>query len=402
MRGLTIGASAGLRTRVFQSVLWLLCSLLAAICGAPAAAGGLDEVSGVVVAGVLARHGPQAWRTGGLGKLSGDGAGFDAQATLVYKDQLTDRVGFLASVDAQLGDESELGVGEAYLVLRPDPSSIIRLSGRLGVFFPPVSLEHDGQAWVVSQTLTPSVANSWVAEEVKVVGAEMTAQTHVATAPVAMTLALFQANDTAGALLAFRGWAAHPYRAHPGRGLRLPPVPELFKGAQAPVTQPIAEVDGRWGWYGRAEVRPTSEVSLAAFAYDNRGDEVSLRDGQYAWRTRFSQLSLNWSPGPQYAIVAQALQGRTSMGRRLAGVSPADVSFEAVFVMLSSQVPGGSLTVRGEQFSVADHTFKGSALLSKPLNVWSATHSRAWTTMPSRAAPSPWLGRRDGVCALSG
>lgn len=332
--------------------------LLMAMGGAPAVAGGLDEVSGVVVTSVLARQGPPTWRAGGLGKLSGDGAGFDTQATLVLRDQLTDRVGLLASVDAQLGDESELGVGEVYVVVRPDPSRSTRLSGRLGLFFPPVSLEHDGPAWALSQTLIPSVANSWVAEEVKVAGAEMTTQTHVATVPVAITLALFQGDDTAGSLLAFRGWAAHPYRAHPGHGLRLPPVPDLFSGEQAPVTQPIAEVDGRWGWYGRVEVRPTPGVWLAAFGFDNRGDEVSVRDGQYAWRTRFSQLSLNWSPGSRYAVLAQVLQGRTSMGRPLVGASPAEVAFQTAFVMLTGEVPGGSLAFRGEQFSVSDRTFK--------------------------------------------
>nr|QQZ51347.1 hypothetical protein JKL49_10000 [Phenylobacterium glaciei] len=144
-----------------------------------------EAFSGVIVAGPAAASGEPSWIKGGLGKLraGGDHGAFDATATVAWRGNLTSRVGALVSVDAQSDVAPVAGVSEAYLTLRPDPGAAVRISGRAGVFFPPVSLEHDGSEWSLSRTLTPSAINSWVAEEVKVAGVELTARGAVAGHP---------------------------------------------------------------------------------------------------------------------------------------------------------------------------------------------------------------------------
>ena len=62
------------------------------------------------------------------------------------------------------------GLSEAYLVFKPTPAGDTRYSVRAGLFYPPVSQEHQGPAWIDADMITPSAINSWIGEEVKVVG----------------------------------------------------------------------------------------------------------------------------------------------------------------------------------------------------------------------------------------
>jgi hypothetical protein len=117
------------------------------------------------------------------------------------------------SVDLQPLANSVVGLDEAYVTYRPEPTDAVNVSARAGLFFPPASLEHDGPDWSLSRTLTPSAINSWIAEEVKVAGVEATLHTALASRPVSLTLAAFEGDETAGALLAYRGWALHDLRA---------------------------------------------------------------------------------------------------------------------------------------------------------------------------------------------
>lgn len=83
-------------------------------------------------------------------------------------------------------------------------------------------------------------------------------------------------------------------------------------------------------------------------------------DGQYAWRTRFAQSALIWTLGSKTQILVQAMTGETSMGVAVGGLEPADVGFSAAYVLLSRDLANGTATVRIEQFSVSDRTFKAS------------------------------------------
>lgn len=357
---------------------FLTCGLIGALaCATPAAAQltlSRDQVSGVATLGVSVGDKERSWVDQGLGKAGLDDR-ISAGAIIAWRPSLNARIGGLVTASYQSALSPSVALDEAYLTLRPSPRDALRLSGRVGLFYPPISLEHDGSEWSLARSITPSAINSWVAEEVKTAGLELTLRTGLAGRPAGLTVAGFQGNDTSGTLLAFRGWALHDLRATLNSELPLPPVPTMFVGKQAPWTRPIDEVDGRWGVYSRLDVSPVETLDLSVFAYDNNGDRTTVVNGQYAWRTRFIQAGARWTPTPRTEVLFQAMQGETSMGKRLRGLDPADVGFQSVFVLVAQNLGKGAITSRLEQFSIDDRTFK--ARDNNAEHGWSAT--LAWT-----------------------
>ena len=58
-------------------------------------------------------------------------------------------------------------------------------------------------------SITPSAINSWIGEEVRPVAVEGTVAATLGEHKLRATAAIIAANDTAGTLLTFRGWALH-------------------------------------------------------------------------------------------------------------------------------------------------------------------------------------------------
>ncbi len=340
------------------------------------------DVSGVVVVGPVVGAGGPSVLDEGLGKLrvGEDQISIAADTTVVWAGDLSERIRAVASIDLGSDSKPVAGLGELYLKFRPDLVDTWKVSGRAGLFFPPVSLEHDGADWSVSRSLTPSAANTWIAEEVKTTGVEVSLRGAVGDHPISFTTAAFVGNDTSGALLAFRGWALHDVRATVGGTFALPDVPAMFAGTQANRTRPIDEVDGRIGGYGQFEWAPSDTLSVNLFAYDNNGDETSLEDGHYAWRTRFAQAALHWDAYDGAEVLVQVMTGETRMGGLISGQSPAHVGFIAAYGLLSQDLGTGTATVRLDYFAVSDRSFKD--LDNNAENGWSG--SLAWV-QPVRA-----------------
>lgn len=314
-----------------------------------------STVSGVVVAGPVLASENAAWTSGGSGKLEHRGADFAADAIVAWRPDMTDRVAFHISLALQSSVRGVVGLDEAYVRLRRDPGASIGVSARAGLFFPPASLEHDGAEWTTHYTLTPSAIGSWIAEEVKVLGAELTVHTAIAERPVNMTVAAFGANDTAGALLTFRGWALHDIRATAGQTLPLPPITPVFF-EQAVRTRPVVEVDRRIGGYGRVEVAMSDALSLSGMVYANRGDPTALRGGQYAWQTRFATVGASLRTSGDTTILAQVMVGNSIMGLDPARRAVTGVSFSSGYVLISKPLSTGSLTGRIDLFAVDDES----------------------------------------------
>ena len=354
------------------------CGLIGALtCATPAAAQfslSRDQVSGVATLGVSVGDNERSWVDRGLGKAGVDDR-ITAGAIVAWRPSLNARIGGLVTASFQSALSSSIALHEAYLTLRPSPGAALRLSGRAGLFYPPISLEHDSSEWSLARSVTPSAINSWVAEEVKTAGLELTLRTVALGRPTGLTVAGFKGNDTSGTLLAFRGWALHDLRATLDSELTLPPTPAMFAGWQAPSTRPVDEVDGRWGVYGRFDLQPAETLDLSVFAYDNNGDRTTVVNGQYAWRTRFVQAGARWAPTATTEVLVQVMQGETSMGKPLGGLDPADVGFQSAFVLVAQALGEGAITTRLEQFSVDDRTFK--ARDNNAEHGWSAT--LAWT-----------------------
>lgn len=324
-----------------------------------------DSVHGVLDLRLAAADGEASFAAAGFGKgRYGGGGGRRAQAhvqvaeaALAWTPQLDWAWSAVVEVAAQPDISTAIDFTQAYLAFRPVPRSASHFQARLGYFYPPISLEHEGPAWSVTDTITPSAINSWVGEEVKVAGAEASVSRDVGGRSLAFTAAVFGADDTAGALLTYRGWALHDLKANARGAFALPPLSAFAARIQEDETYSAREVDGRPGYYVRAAWRSASGVTFDALHYDNRGDKVGVtKDRQWAWRTQFTEVGVSASPRPGARILVQALVGRTQMGHRTAQGLFADVVFRSAYGLVAQDIGRQTLTGRIDLFDVHDHS----------------------------------------------
>jgi hypothetical protein len=324
---------------------------------------GAQAFDGSIDLRASATGGERSWLDGGFGKLRWGGDGGETQvrariaaADFAWKPQLSFNLAGLVSVTHQAGQSNDIDLNEAYLSFRSGPAAT-RLSARAGVFWPPISLEHGGSTWQVTDSITPSAVNSWVSEEVKVLGFESKLEHRFGQQQVALTAALFKHDDMAGTLLTYRGWALHDLRATVSGHFPLPPLSISKRPFQAPITNPFWETDGRVGYYARFEWQTGWPLSVNLSRYDNRGDRVSGYKVQTAWRTRFWNAGATASLGQRTVAKAQAMWGNTLVGPDTPYGIPADVDFAAAYLLLSRELAGGKLSARGDWFRTHDNSF---------------------------------------------
>jgi hypothetical protein len=341
-------------------------------CPGPAAAQGDDILGPEAWDGSLdlrasAVGGETGWLDGGFGKLREGGDDGDTQARmrvaaadLAWKPQFSFAFSGLVSVVHQDGQSNGVDLNEAFLSYRSGPAAT-RVSARAGVFWPPVSLEHSGSSWRVTDTITPSAIDSWIGEEVKVLAFEGKLEHRFGDRQsLGFTGALFKHDDMAGTLLAYRGWALHDVRMTVGNHFPLPPLSASTAPYQAPVTNPFWEVDGRAGYYARIDWQTPWPVSVYAFRYDNRGDRVSNYELQTAWRTRFWNVGALAALGSRTEARAQVLWGNTLVGPDTPFGVPVDVDFAAAYLLVGRELGGGKLSARGDWFETRDNSFVAS------------------------------------------
>jgi hypothetical protein len=366
---------------------------LAAATRAPAAElFGEDSLHGFAELRLAGADAERGWLDGRFGKAGVSGGAHGgwrgkadlSQAVFEWRPRLSFALGAVVSAQYQAGVHPGLDLDEAYLQFKAPPSPAGRLSLRAGLFYPPVSLEHGGPGWTTTELLSASALNSWIGEEVKVVGAEATWRRRLGAHELSASGALFGWNDTSGTLLTFRGWALHGVRSGPQTEFELPPLSAFMRVRQADETYPQWELDHRVGWYGRLEWRPPAPMVLAAFHYDNRGNRIAVRELQWSWETRFDVASLDWRPTATTRVRAQALAGRTWMGYATPQTW-ADVSFRSGYVMatraLGADGSAGAASLRLDAFDARDHTWivaddnaehgwAATAGLRRPLAPW--------------------------------
>lgn len=307
--------------------------------------------------------GEPSWLQGGFGKLREGGDDGEARARirvasadLVWKPQLSWQIDGMVSVSHQGQNKPDIDLSEAYLSFRGSPA-LTRFSARAGVFWPPISQEHGGANWRVLDTITPSAANSWVGEEIKVLGLEGTVERAFGEHELSLTGSLFMHNDMSGTLLSYRGWALHDVKAGVFSDLPLPPLSSAAAPYQDEITSPFWEVDGRIGFYGRAEWRPPLPLTVNILRYDNRGDRVASRAMQTSWRTRFWNLGVALSLGSTTVAKSQVMWGNTLVGPDTPFGIPVDVDFVTTYLLVGQEVGTGMLTVRADWFETRDNSF---------------------------------------------
>lgn len=316
----------------------------------------------------VAVDGERSWAKAGFGKLrygDGDPGVHVAQAGLVWKPRLADTLTAYVAVQDVPGTDHPLGVEEAFVKWKPVPRANLRYSFRLGQFFPPVSMEHDGAGWTPSRTLTPSAINSWIGEEVLVQGLEANVQRTFGDHVVGLTLGGFRKDDTAGTIIAWRGWALHDISASENTTLPLPSGENqgwyrIFGAYQAPASRPVDEVDGRLGDYARLDWRPPAAMAFNLEVYDNQANPKAVRNAQWGWGTRFYNLGYQAQLNPSTELMAQYMRGHTRMGWNLGnGAWAIDADFDSAYVLVSHRFQDSSrLTGRIETFGVKDNSMR--------------------------------------------
>jgi hypothetical protein len=327
---------------------WIWMTLLAT----PAAAQGYDEnpsgrsIFALADAWIVAANGEPSWLDGGFGKSRFDGTDdrdlrlrpFAIEGDLVWQPHLSWSLDATIAATAQHGQEQAVDLSEAYLSYRHDPIGSLRVSARAGLLWPNISTEHGGPAWSVSETITPSAINSWIGEEVKLIAGEVTASAPIGSGRLAGSVALFGFNDTAGTLLAFRGWALHDQKATVFSHQPLPTLDAFMVTAQAPKTRPVIELDDRPGIYARLGWS-SEAIRLTAFYYDNRGDPEAVNDQlQWGWRTRFASLSAQLGDARRTTLTAQAMTGTTQMGFPMPDRIWVDTRFRSAFLLATRRL----------------------------------------------------------------
>jgi hypothetical protein len=344
----------------------LACAVAALWAGPASAESSTDFISAntLEVTGdvrLVAADGEKSWVDRGFGKLRSGSSGdwkLEPQlgnANLIWQPQFTWSLGATIVGSVQGGERTQAGLSQAFLTFRPMRAQKIALSGRAGLMWPPVSLEHEGADWHVRDSITPSAINSWIGEEVRPVAVEGTLAASLGEHKLRATAAVMAANDTSGTLLTFRGWALHDRTTLAFHHQPLPPLEEEIAGYQAPFTTPLLDIhDGfarRPGYYAKLGWQPPFPVRLELFRYDNRANPEDVNsDLEWGWRTRFNNLGLVADLGSGTELKAQAMQGRTKMGFTDSGRRWVDNRFRSAFALLTHQFGKIGLAVRGDAF----------------------------------------------------
>jgi len=234
--------------------------------------------------------------------------------------------------------------------------------------YPPVSLENDGPGWTPTRTITPSAINSWIGEEVKIGGIEVTARRQFGDSELALTLAAFGWNDTSGTLLAARGWALDDVLVGANGRLDLPDRSFSYQD----FTEPTDELDNRVGYYGRIAYRPLNALTLDVLHYDNVGDRVSDRGGQTDWETHFTNVGLRLALSERTHLLAQALVGRTVWGQPTPAGYWVDVDFASAYALLTSQIGVHTFSARLDYFETTDNSYT-APLFNNDEEGWATT-----------------------------
>lgn len=308
-----------------------------------------------------------SWLAGGLGKLRRDETdtplSFD-RLLLDYRGTLTPTLFAQLDVDYTHDGAADFDLTEAYLEWRPVPRSPMRHRFRFGGFYPRLSLENVDPGWETPFSISSSAINTWIAEEVKLLGAEWSMERRLGGPGSPHAIGAFAAgfidNDPAGTLLAWKGWGIHDRQTRWHEQLPLAPLPQLQPGApvrqkQAPHAEPFIETDHAAGFMAGIEWRYAQRVSVQLARYDNNADPESVAGGQYGWRTRFDQAALQVALPWDIGLMAQWMSGYTGMGAVMSwGTRAVDTEFEAAFLMLTRVHEGHRFTIRFDDFEVDD------------------------------------------------
>lgn len=248
-------------------------------------------------------------------------------------------------------DKTPVGLTEAYLQFRPYPRAGFRVRVKAGAFYAPISLENRTSGWESPYTLSYSAIDSWLAEEVRTIGAEGQLDWLGSRTghdfDLGVVAGVFGWDDGAGAALAGGGFTLTDRQTVLWGRVGQPGVPPLHSA------EPFREMDGNAGAYGGLEARYLDRVVLRFLRYDNNANPGAVDPVTHtvAWNTSFNSAGLRVDGGNGWTGIIQWLKGTTY-------IAPQGVDerwpFRASYVLLSKRLGSHTLSARYDKFEVDD------------------------------------------------
>jgi len=314
------------------------------------------DYRGIVELQVFDNSSSENWYAGGFAKLRYDKDSVPIQlgkAALHLDLRLTDTLWVRTLSTAYTDPKLDPNIVEAYLNYRPVPRGPLRIRAKAGAFHLPLSAENKGIAWNSLYSTTPSVINTWVGEELRVIGTELElawpGRPRQSAHDFTLTAGAFGFNDGAGTIIAYRGWSQHDRQTGLGDKLRL--IPQ-FPG-QIRQFNPFREIDDRVGYYLGGSWGWLQQIEVNALHYNNRAEPTAIRNHQIAWQTRFDHVSVQFNLPKDIRLIGQYMIGDTFIDNKVTGFS-SDAEYAAWFVMLSRLIGAHRFSLRHEQFDVDD------------------------------------------------
>ncbi len=385
----------------------------------------------------------ESYLDGGMGKLR---FGSDDEGMQLFGGFLQVENDFGAlwdsviSVDINDQLDNPAGFTEALLRYRPLPIRGMRFRGKLGLFRPPISLEHSADGWATRYTIQASALNSWVGEELGAYGFEASVSNDRASGADldwGLKAAVFYGNDPVGTMLAWRGWSPNNVQTRPGDKIPLADPVDIVSAQSSPAdpylgidkrlfgypapggdkiplddhsdpdqpdpdqpdpdqpdpdqpdpyqydissvrptqAEPYLEIDDRPGYYVAADVGVSKRFGLRWMYYDNRADPEISKHGQYAWRTVFNSAGFQTELPFGVGLIGQYMWGRSYMGPNYGGERAVDIDFDAKFLLLTKVLGENRFTVRREWFAVDDKDGRSFDPSDESMRGWTLSYQR--------------------------
>jgi hypothetical protein len=350
---------------------------------------------------VISASGYPSWLAGSGGKLryDEDTEGLQLSRGFIdYEALITDSV--KAHIVSEIYDDDfgpAIDLTEAYVEWRPVPASPTRYRLKAGAFYPRISFENVGPGWSSPYSISPSAINTWVGEELRSVGLELS----VSRRPLSLggehtftvNAAVYAGNDPAGGLIAWKGWSIHDRQSRFNDEVPLPPVPRIQPGQwwdeQDPFITPLLEIDEEPGYYINAEWQYGKKFLIRAMHYDNRADPQGIENNQFAWWTKIDHIGFQITLPGDIGLLAQWMDGWTALGRFNNGVYSIDVEFMSQYVLLTRAFDRHRVTARYDHFEMSENDQTPLDENSERGHAWTLAYQYAASSKVSIAAE--WL-----------
>jgi hypothetical protein len=297
---------------------------------------------------------PTAVADGGLGMLryGDDRDGLQlGRARLALSQALGDLLTFKidASAWGQHG-RNPLDLTEAYFQLHPYPFGDWRTRLKLGAFYAPLSLENRADGWESPYTLSSSALDTWVAQELRTIGAELKLEwlgTHAGhDFDASAAFGVYGWNQAAGRALVDSGFTISDWQGslfgRVGRG-----------NGPFGLIDEYRQYDNHAGTYEGLDVHYLDRVTLEALHYDNHAnptadDEVT---GAYAWQTRFDTVGLRAENDDGWTAIVQWMAGETFVEPDQVGLL--GWNFVTRYALLAKRDGRNTFSARYDDFKVS-------------------------------------------------